>query len=350
MNPKTLRNTTRLPHATPGRSWSPRRPLVATLGGVLLLAAGPLHAQFGRLTETVRQVEETTGVSVTGIAEEAGIPAGLLGFLNADDPEGRVPPELQLEQADGSSFSLQDLLETVVLLELVDMSSPESQAFAGANLLGEVEGLNPNRDVLSVNEYVDAMLGEEVREEGQLIHVAIVVADENGEPPTGESLETWSNLFGLTEDRGKRVVMPTAVVRRLPLQQFAPRFHVLGRDGHVAATASGDDTAGGLHQQIVPTIGRLLGLEEETTDEETIRLTDDDIRGLDPLYEVETPYDLPTPPRPETPYDAPQFPDLEVPGDLPAPPQVETPYNASPAEELRAPDRGDVPQLPRIRR
>ena len=106
-------------------------------------------------------------------------------------------PDLNLLDANGRQVQLSDYRGRVLLIEPIGVDCPACQAFAGAHAegVGQLRSCTPQRNLKSIEEYVQQYAGVSL-DDPRLVYVQLLLYDWTQQaPPTLEEAREWAEHF-----------------------------------------------------------------------------------------------------------------------------------------------------------
>lgn len=177
-------------------------------------------------------------------------------------------PDMGLIDQAGAEFSLSDLKGKVLLIEYVDMTSPVSQAYSGAQTKGALGG--PNQQVDEHTLPIEEIIKQETKTLGQvtlpnpeLIMVKILIYNEAGGQAGPPDAERWASHFGFTRENGVIVTVPQKDARDKKTDILIPGFQLVDKEFALRVDSAGPNPKHSLNFRLVTMIPTLLQAEVE---------------------------------------------------------------------------------------
>lgn len=171
-------------------------------------------------------------------------------------------PAVDFISVDGASVQISQYFGRPILLEYVGMSSPVSQAWAGAVRMGamgdaQVSGALPSVAEMLVQHAPRAALGGD-----SWLWIQVLMFDPRLESPTPAQLRAWREHFGLGRYSNVIVLGGTSALRGQETYELVPGFQLLGADGAVLMDSTGRRPRRHLFKEVLPALNELLSQAE----------------------------------------------------------------------------------------
>ena len=219
---------------------------------------GPTQG-FG-MTETIRAVK--------GFANRCSLSAALLGFLafglfgcfeRGWPPElGEPYPAINMINYDGREFRVADFEGRVVLLGLVSMDSPVSNAYAGGGYKGGLGGVMPQPGLGSLDDYLQKHAGGLTPDYSDLVVVHLLIYDEDRSAPNVDDAKRWAEHFDLSGRQNVYVAVARRDLRSQASAAMTPGFQLVDKNAILRADSTGFEPRHDLFGELLPEIPNLM--------------------------------------------------------------------------------------------
>ena len=171
---------------------------------------------------------------------------------------GEAYPDIAFTNYDGREIRLSDFKGKVVLVEPVGMDCKACNAFAGGHFRGDFEGIRPQADLQSFEEYLTEWGGGLTLDRGDIVLVQVLLYDLFMEAPDAEDARVWAEHFGFDENPNVYVVFSQRDLRGRASFRMIPGFQLLDRDSVLRADSTGHRPRHNLYTQLLPMVSELL--------------------------------------------------------------------------------------------
>lgn len=172
-----------------------------------------------------------------------------------------IYPDMALVDQDGVAFNLSDLKGRIIVMELVDMASPLSQAYAGARTKGVYGAQDQKIDAFAQPFSVEAARHTESKVQvpnADLVMVSLIVKDGQGESPDAQDAQDWATHFGLEKGRYHVVAVSTKDLRSRQSDTITPGFQLIDRNFLLRVDSAGPTPKHNLTLTLIPLMEKLL--------------------------------------------------------------------------------------------
>ncbi len=168
-------------------------------------------------------------------------------------------PDLELIDRNGRVFKLSDLKGYIIVMSYIDMSSPISQAQAGAAVVGaygvtkEVDKYTePFSQVVAKN----ASDGFVLPNDG-VLEVNVLVYAQDGAQATLNDADKWAEHFDLNLERGIVVAVPKDDLRSSDAQSVVAGYQLVDQHMMLRVDSAGLEAKHNLKMTLVPMLSKL---------------------------------------------------------------------------------------------
>lgn len=175
-------------------------------------------------------------------------------------------PELGLIDSTGNPFKMADQKGKVLVVEYIDMSSPDSQSYSGAKTKGVYggEGKTFNESLPSFEEMVSREnQGKLVLPNPDIVFIKVIIFNANGEQAKPADAEGWEKHFGFTRENNYIVCVPEKDIRDKTTDSIIPGFHLIDKQFYLRVDSAGPEPKHSLQFRLVTMIPTLLAAEVE---------------------------------------------------------------------------------------
>ncbi len=190
--------------------------------------------------------------------------------ITKEEKEGEIPyywppkmnhpyPDLELLDRDGRTFKLSDLKGYVIVMSYVDMSSPTSQAQAGAAVTGAYGITNeidkyaePFTQVVRKNAPNDFTLPNDV-----VLEIDVLVYAQDGSQATLADVDKWAEHFDLDLEHGIIVAVPKKDIRGEEVQIILTGYQLVDQHKMLRVDSAGMEPKHNLKMTLVPLLSKL---------------------------------------------------------------------------------------------
>lgn len=169
-------------------------------------------------------------------------------------------PDIALLDRNGRSFKISNLKGYVIVISYVDMSSPISQAQAGAAVTGPY-GASKKIDKYSYtfSETVrkNAPDGFTLPKNG-VLEINVLVYSQNGSQATLDDADKWAKHFNLSLKRGVLVVVPKQDIRGKEIQNILTGYQLIDQNMILRVDSAGYKPKHNLSMTLVPLLSKLI--------------------------------------------------------------------------------------------
>jgi len=168
-------------------------------------------------------------------------------------------PDLTLFDHRGNITTLSKVARgKVVLLEPLGMNCKACQAFSGGHKYGAFEGISPQADLKSIDEYLPKYArGVNIRHRS-LVFVQLILYDMNMKAPSKEAIRDWARHYRLADRPNTYVLAGTPAMIGRESFQMIPGFHVIDKNFVFRGDGAGHRPKQDLWRQVIPSIPALL--------------------------------------------------------------------------------------------
>lgn len=170
-------------------------------------------------------------------------------------------PDFSLVDQDGVTFNLSDLKGRLIILELVDMGSPLSQAYEGAGEKGAYGGpeqkVDPNTASFGalLSKFTDGAL---TLPHQDIVIVSFLIKNEKGDQPTLDDAAKWAAHFGLGKNVNHVVAISKQDFRGWQSDKILPGFQLIDKNFLLRVDSAGPEPKHNLSMTLIPLVPKLL--------------------------------------------------------------------------------------------
>ena len=168
-------------------------------------------------------------------------------------------PDMMLLDRNGREFKLSDLKGYVIVVSFVDMSSPISQAQAGATVTGaygltkEIDKYSePFTQVVRKNAPNGFTLPNDA-----VLEIDVLVYAQDGSQATLNDADQWAKHFDLDLDRGIIVAVPKDDIRGQDVQKILTGYQLVDQHMMLRVDSAGLEPKHNLKMTLVPLLSKL---------------------------------------------------------------------------------------------
>jgi len=168
-------------------------------------------------------------------------------------------PDMELLDRNGRVFRLSDLKGYVIVMSYIDMSSPISQAQAGAVVTGaygftkEVDKYAESFSQVVRKNAVDGFI---LPNDG-VLEINVLVYAQDGSQATLSDADEWAEHFGLDLDHGIIVAVPTKDLRSKTAQSVITGYQLVDQHMMLRVDSAGLTPKHNLKMTLVPLLSKL---------------------------------------------------------------------------------------------
>lgn len=171
---------------------------------------------------------------------------------------GKTYPDIEFTNYDGRRIQISDFKGKVVLVEPVGMSCEACNAFAGAHIRGDFEGIRPQPGLDSIEEYMYERLDGLTVDNSDLVLVQLLLYDLFMEAPDAEDARIWAEHFGFDKNPNVYVIFSERDLRGKASYRLIPGFQLVDRNSRLRADSTGHRPRHDLFTELLPMIPRML--------------------------------------------------------------------------------------------
>lgn len=170
-------------------------------------------------------------------------------------------PDLELIDKRGSLFNLSDLKGYILVISYVDMSSPTSQAQAGAAFKGSY-GITKEKDIDKHTQIFSNIVRKNALDEFKLpsdkvIELYVLIYAQDGAQPSVDDAENWATHFNLNLPRGIVVAVPKDDMRNTKTQSLLTGYQLIDQHMMLRVDSTGRAPKHNLDMTLVPLLSKL---------------------------------------------------------------------------------------------
>ncbi len=159
---------------------------------------------------------------------------------------------------DGQEFRISDFEGRVILLGLVSMQSPVSNAYAGGGYKGGFGGVEPRPGLGSLDDYLEKHAGGLTPDFSDLVVVHLLIYDEDRRAPTIDDAMRWAEHFDLSGRPNVYVAVARRDLRGRDSAAMTPGFQLVDKNAILRADSTGFEPRHDLFGELLPEIPNLL--------------------------------------------------------------------------------------------
>lgn len=171
---------------------------------------------------------------------------------------GQPFPEVEFTNYDGRKLRMSDFKGKVVLVEPIGMNCPACNAFSGGNDRGGIEGMQPQQNLKTIEEYLVEYGGGTTLDGDDIVLVQIVLYDYKMGPVDLADVQVWTEHFGLGGNPDVFVVFSERDLRSQASWNLVPGFQLLDRTGTLRFDSTGHRPRHNMFTQLLPQVPTLL--------------------------------------------------------------------------------------------
>jgi hypothetical protein len=193
-------------------------------------------------------------------------------FVISEPPKAWPPqklqdfPDLQFMDAHSRLHRLSELRGRWVLIEPIGMNCPACLAFSGAHKYGSLKGIEPQKDLLSIQDYLTQAKIDVQDKRLQLVQLLLYDLDMKG--PTIEDAFTWRHKFNFGKGDGHWVIAGGQKMMSSASYDMIPGYYLLDTNGVVVADATGHHPKDSLFTELIPLLKKKLENKRSLTSDE----------------------------------------------------------------------------------
>ncbi len=166
-------------------------------------------------------------------------------------------PNLTLLDQDGKKVSLSQFKGKVIIVEPVGISCPACQAFAGGNRLGSFQGVTPQSDLRSFEEYAQTYAGVKL-DNPKIVFVQLILYNMNLQAPSLAEAQAWSKHFQMSTSRNRYVLAGEQNMVGNASYNMIPGFQLIDQNFVLRSDSTGHNPTNDLYRHLLPTLKSLL--------------------------------------------------------------------------------------------
>lgn len=205
--------------------------------------------------EERERIVRQTIAGVYGLADNENYPKPWPPAMNS------TYPDYELIDQEGKQFKISDFKGKVIVMEMVDMSSPVSQSFSGAakhGLFGTIDKFDefskPFDEMLS--EYTD---GQVVLPLSNVVTIKVIIHTQTDAQPLPSDAENWANFFRLSKADNVIVAVPVNDIRGMQTDTITPGFQLVDQEMLLRVDSAGPNPKHNLGLTLIPKVPDLIG-------------------------------------------------------------------------------------------
>lgn len=167
-------------------------------------------------------------------------------------------PEIEFTNYDGRKVRISDFRGKVVLVEPVGMNCQACNAFAGAHKMGSFQGIRPQENLKSIEEYMASRLNGLTLENSDMVLVQLLLYDLFMEAPDIEDARIWAEHFGFDDNPHVYVVFSERDMRGSASYNLIPGFQLIDRSSVLRSDSTGHRPQHSLFSELMPMIPSVL--------------------------------------------------------------------------------------------
>ncbi len=168
-------------------------------------------------------------------------------------------PDLELLDRSGRAFRISDLGGYIIVISYIDMSSPVSQAQAGAAVVGAYGGtkeIDKYSESFSQVVRKNAVNGFSLPNDN-VLEINVIVYGQDGSQATLNDADSWAKHFDLDLDRGIIVAVPKKDLRGKDVQEILTGYQLVDRHMMLRVDSAGTEPKHNLKMTLVPLLTKL---------------------------------------------------------------------------------------------
>lgn len=169
----------------------------------------------------------------------------------------RTYPDLELRDQSGKFTRLSDFRGKVILLEPVGMSCPASVALAGGKRLGSFQGVMPQSNLNSIEQYAWEFAHTCLDDE-RIVHVQLILFNKDMKPPTDKDVRDWARHFRRQRNKNQVVLCGTADLCTRDSRDMVPGLQLIDQNFLLRCNSTGQTPEDNLFRDLLPMLARVL--------------------------------------------------------------------------------------------
>lgn len=196
------------------------------------------------------------------LAEWSGVREVNSNYPTPWPPEmNKAYPDIALIDQNGNSFTLASFKGKVVVVEMVDMTSPISQAYSGAKTKGTY-----GSGEIKIDEFATDF-SELVSKETQgtitlpskdIVLVKIIFFNDRAEQAKPEDAQMWAQHFGYKREDNMIVAVPQKDLRGKVSDKLIPGFQLIDKNFLLRVDSAGPEPKHNLQFRLLPMVSTLV--------------------------------------------------------------------------------------------
>jgi hypothetical protein len=171
---------------------------------------------------------------------------------------GEIYPDWELLSISGEFVSLSSFRGKVVVIELVGMPCKACQAFSGAHWRGGFAGIEPQKNLQSIDELVPKHADGMRLSDPRIEYIQLLLYDMNSSNvPSLDEARAWATHFGAAARPNAHVLIGNSKMLSPATRKMIPGFHLLDHTLKLRAV-SGNPPRDNLYTEVIPMIPRLV--------------------------------------------------------------------------------------------
>lgn len=170
-------------------------------------------------------------------------------------------PDYELIDQEGKQFKISDFKGKIIILEMVDMSSPISQAYSNAAENG-IFGVTDKYDNFS--KPIEKMLsdytnGDTILPLSTVEVIKVIMRTQNDQQPKPKDAEEWAAFFKLKKENNVIVAVPVKDMRGKETDKITPGYQLIDSEMMLRVDSAGITPKHNLEMTLVPLLPKLIG-------------------------------------------------------------------------------------------
>ena len=175
---------------------------------------------------------------------------------------GKLYPDLALSTPGGASRKISDFKGKVIIIEMIGMSCPACQTWAGARSRGAFEGVSPQPDLQPFDQTFQKYTGGLTLDDPRIVYIQMLLFNMQMKTPTPDDVRRWSSHFHRNLSRPPILIagVPEFLAPRYyqATYNLIPGFHIIDTRGILRYDAAGDHPRHNLWTEALPAVPGLL--------------------------------------------------------------------------------------------
>ena len=174
----------------------------------------------------------------------------------------KIYPNLELYDQMGKKFTLSSLSGKVIIMEYIDISSPESQAQSGSAKMGAYYGSKTkeiNTQVEIFGDVIERSTNGAFRlPNDNVLELKIIIYGPEGSAGSRDDAQNWAEHFNLQQSDNVIVAVPSNDLRSKATQSIVSGFQLIDKNMMLRVDSSGAEPKHNLGMTLAPLVPKLI--------------------------------------------------------------------------------------------